>query len=102
MGLELVARSSYEYGVHNRNRLDEQDLGPPNLEEEQQEHYPLYVTTAEERRRWRLAEAIAARDFADFGPAGVWMVARSLYRGPFPSGGEEPVGSLDPPQHPRS
>ena len=44
------------------------------------EMYPPYVQSAQERRRWRLAEGIASEIFGDAGEAHVWMATRSIYR----------------------
>jgi hypothetical protein len=46
---------------------------------------PQNVRTAEERRRWRLAEAIAAALFTDAGAAAVLMAAGVIYRSEIPT-----------------
>jgi hypothetical protein len=50
--------------------------------------YPTGVRTAAERRRWRLAMAIAGALFDDAGPAAVLMAAGVIYRSEIPT--EEP------------
>lgn len=51
-------------------------------------HYPPFVSSAEQRRRWDLAEALARALFGDIESpeAAVWQATRSLYRGPLPTG----------------
>jgi hypothetical protein len=47
--------------------------------------YPPQVRTDEEKRRWRLAWAIAAGLFDDAGPAAVLMAAGVIYRMEIPT-----------------
>jgi hypothetical protein len=56
---------------------------PPKLDPDR---YPPYVASAEERRRWDLAEGIARGIFGDVDEANIWMATRSIYRGRTPTG----------------
>jgi hypothetical protein len=50
---------------------------------ERAEPEPPYVTSAAERRRWDLAQAIARALFEDEAgtdPAAIWMATRAVYR----------------------
>ena len=49
------------------------------------EHYPPYVQTEDERRRWDASLAIARQLFADDGEEAVWFSARSIYKGDIPT-----------------
>lgn len=49
------------------------------------ENHPPYVRTAEQRRRWDLAAAIAEGIFGDTDQANVWSATRALYQGPIPT-----------------
>lgn len=49
--------------------------------------YPPYVITAEEKRRWDLAEGIARQIFGDVDEANVWTATRSIYRSETPTDG---------------
>ena len=50
--------------------------------------YPPYVRTAEERRRWDLAAAVAEEVFGNpdgGGPGSVWQATRAIYSSPIPT-----------------
>jgi hypothetical protein len=47
--------------------------------------YPPYVVGPEERRRWWLAEWIAAELYGDLDPALVWQATRAIYRSEMPT-----------------
>ncbi len=47
--------------------------------------YPQYVRTPEERRRWRLADAVARLIYEGTGEATIWMAARTIYRSGIPT-----------------
>jgi hypothetical protein len=47
--------------------------------------FPPFVVTEDDRRRWQLAEGVAARVF-DGEPAAAWQMARTLYRSDMPTG----------------
>ena len=51
----------------------------------QADSYPPYVTNAEERHRWDLAQGIADLIFGDDGAAASWSATRSLYSGEIPT-----------------
>ena len=48
--------------------------------------YPPYVVSPEERRRWWLAEWIAAELYGDLDPALVWQATRAIYRSEIETG----------------
>lgn len=50
------------------------------------EHYPPYVATEEERRRWNLALGVARLLF-DTAPD-VWQATRAIYRSPIETGSD--------------
>lgn len=53
--------------------------------------YPQYVTTDEQKRRWRLSIAAAEKFASDVGgdDKTVWMATRSFYNSDMPTGDEE-------------
>ncbi len=59
---------------------------PQRREAPRAQTYPQYVITAEERRRWDLAEGIAREMFGDVDEASVWLAARSIYKMPVETG----------------
>lgn len=54
-----------------------------------QEHYPPYIATGEQRRRWDLSAAIARELFGDVDEANVWQATRAIYKAPWPT--DEPL-----------
>ena len=50
-----------------------------------EEMYPQYVRTPEERRRWRLADAVARLVYEGTGEAMIWMATRTIYRSGIPT-----------------
>ena len=47
--------------------------------------YPPYVRTPEERRRWRLADAVARLIYEGTGEAMIWIATRAIYRSGIPT-----------------
>jgi hypothetical protein len=63
--------------------MEDQTDAPPMPDESS---YPPFVTTEDDRKRWRLAEQVAREVFGTETPAEViWLATRALYRSTIPT-----------------